>query len=519
MLGALKELMGIDSFLLATEKTNKCVGELQSYLAKKGVSNVKIITPSRIHSTSRSRHGQRALISTSRATKQPQGLFRAACDPQLQRQKTREHEGAVAALSHVQNQRDELERKIDSADQVVAHADARYKEILRRFAALRKARERIAPLKQRVDKARKECDDYDADAMKRKYREEFDRLHRGVMAVLTKMMLSLRESESARIRLNAARLALKAAECKLDESENGSEQLRRQVAHGEIEVKDLKNHAAAMARQLVDLEQRAKEKAAHLKPCDTRSDADTAIWDSLPSEASELEAEMEALESETSTETADGKSVTEFKERLKKIDDCKARLAVSGAECDAKGASVKALEEQWKPALAEMIETVDSSFASYFRRFNCMGGVSLADGQKLDENGEPCGEDDFSDYKLHIKVKWRDNEELHVLGQDGRDSGGERSVATMVYLISLQNINPAPFRVVDEINQAMDSSNERNIFECITSACRDMGKQYFLLTPKLLPDLDYGENCVIQLVFNGPYMPSADTFDLANYCA
>ena len=81
MLGALKELMGIDSFLLATEKTNKCVGELQSYLAKKGVSNVKIITPSRIHSTSRSRHGQRALISTSRATKQPQGLFRAACDP------------------------------------------------------------------------------------------------------------------------------------------------------------------------------------------------------------------------------------------------------------------------------------------------------------------------------------------------------------------------------------------------------------------------------------------------------
>ena len=99
--------------------------------------------------------------------------------------------------------------------------------------------------------------------------------------------------------------------------------------------------------------------------------------------------------------------------------------------------------------------------------------------------------------------------------QGGRDSGGERSVATMVYLISLQNINPAPFRVVDEINQAMDADNERNVFDCITAACRDGGKQYFLLTPKLLPDLDYGEDTAIQLVFNGPYMARPDEFTLA----
>ena len=53
------------------------------------------------------------------------------------------------------------------------------------------------------------------------------------------------------------------------------------------------------------------------------------------------------------------------------------------------------------------------------------------------------------------QVKWRPSEELHALSDQGRDSGGERSVATMVYLIALQDINPCPFRVVDEINQAM----------------------------------------------------------------
>ena len=77
----------------------------------------------------------------------------------------------------------------------------------------------------------------------------------------------------------------------------------------------------------------------------------------------------------------------------------------------------------------------------------------------------------------------------------------------MIYLISLQTVNPAPFRVVDEINQAMDSHNERHVFECITHACRSGGKQYFLLTPKLLPDLDYGEETALQLVHRHACMP------------
>ena len=113
----------------------------------------------------------------------------------------------------------------------------------------------------------------------------------------------------------------------------------------------------------------------------------------------------------------------------------------------------------------------------------------------------------------------------------------------MVYLISLQNINPAPFRVVDEINQAMvrggppaadrpaarvartplafgraqDSSNERNVFQCITHACSQGGKQYFLLTPKLLPDLDYGEDTAIQFVFNGPWMQPRSAISLEQF--
>lgn len=40
-------------------------------------------------------------------------------------------------------------------------------------------------------------------------------------------------------------------------------------------------------------------------------------------------------------------------------------------------------------------------------------------------------------------------------------SGGETSVSIMLFLISLQALADCPFRVIDEINQGMDSFNEK----------------------------------------------------------
>lgn len=47
----------------------------------------------------------------------------------------------------------------------------------------------------------------------------------------------------------------------------------------------------------------------------------------------------------------------------------------------------------------------------------------------------------------------------------GRQSGGEKSVSTIMFLLSLQNITETPLRVVDEINQGMDQTNERKVFQ------------------------------------------------------
>ena len=61
---------------------------------------------------------------------------------------------------------------------------------------------------------------------------------------------------------------------------------------------------------------------------------------------------------------------------------------------------------------------------------------------------------DFGQYSVKISVKFRDSEQLQPLNAQ-RQSGGERSVSTMLYLMSLQGITACPFRVVDEINQVI----------------------------------------------------------------
>lgn len=94
-------------------------------------------------------------------------------------------------------------------------------------------------------------------------------------------------------------------------------------------------------------------------------------------------------------------------------------------------------------------------------------------------------DEDFTKYELRLKVKFRDDEELTQLTKF-HQSGGERAVTTIIYLLALQELTPVPFRVVDEINQGMDASNERKIFDRMVRASqKENAPQVFLLTPKV----------------------------------
>lgn len=133
--------------------------------------------------------------------------------------------------------------------------------------------------------------------------------------------------------------------------------------------------------------------------------------------------------------------------------------------------------------------------------------------------------EEYEKWAIDILVKFRDSEKLQLLtGQ--RQSGGERSLTTILYLMSLTEEARAPFSLVDEINQVgnsyslnigktdgscaqgMDNRAERMVHNSMVEVtCKVDAAQYFLITPKLLPDLEYHERMKILCVNNGEWLP------------
>jgi len=85
----------------------------------------------------------------------------------------------------------------------------------------------------------------------------------------------------------------------------------------------------------------------------------------------------------------------------------------------------------------------------------------------------------------------------------------------------MQRVTPLPFRIVDEINQGMDQTNERAVMTQLLQmsssgpdggggaggkfqADGEMnGRQLFIVSPKLLPDMVHADNIRTEIVLNG----------------
>ncbi|GFY73522.1 structural maintenance of chromosomes protein 5 [Trichonephila inaurata madagascariensis] len=71
--------------------------------------------------------------------------------------------------------------------------------------------------------------------------------------------------------------------------------------------------------------------------------------------------------------------------------------------------------------------------------------------------------DDFPNYGLQIKLKYRVDEDFMELSPT-HHSGGECSVAAIIFILSLQELTEVPFRCIDEINQLlMDLSYHKDV--------------------------------------------------------
>ncbi|CDZ98809.1 Structural maintenance of chromosome protein SMC5/Spr18, SMC superfamily [Phaffia rhodozyma] len=162
---------------------------------------------------------------------------------------------------------------------------------------------------------------------------------------------------------------------------------------------------------------------------------------------------------------------------------------------------VNSTRSKWYPELQKLI-----------RNFNAKFSVAM---DALDDRGEIRikEHDDYDQWAIEILVSFRAQDKLQLLTST-HQSGGERSLATIMYLMSLIELSNAPFSLVDEINQGMDQRSEREVHnQMVRVTCHKDAGQFFLLTPKLLTGLDYHERMRVLVVCNGEWLPERKAGD------
>lgn len=175
-----------------------------------------------------------------------------------------------------------------------------------------------------------------------------------------------------------------------------------------------------------------------------------------------------------------------YEKRAREIQDIQGRMAERQTQVEEISGQITHFRQIWEPRLQNMVARVSAAFGEAFESIGCAGEVLLS---KSGDNADELPTDDFEKWAIQIKVKFRETEKLQLLtGQ--RQSGGERSVSTIFYLMALQDLAKAPFRVVDEINQGMDPRNERLVHgRMVEAACRPDTSQYISIIVTLTLDI------------------------------
>lgn len=217
--------------------------------------------------------------------------------------------------------------------------------------------------------------------------------------------------------------------------------------------------------------------------------------------------------------------IKEFEDREKQIEKLRSKLAEFQDKLTELGGAIDEIRKNWEPRLDALIKKISDAFADSFNRIGCAGQVTLDKVEDEPETEGEAGGSDFDRWAIQIHVKFRENAQLSLLDSH-RQSGGERAVSTIFYLMALQSLSASPFRVVDEINQGMDPRNERMVhgrlvdIACASSEGEDFepdedgnpiggsgGGQYFLITPKLLNGLSYKRGMRVLCIYSGEHMP------------
>jgi len=409
----------------------------------------------------------------------------------------------------IRHELEELESQLHDLNPQIEDLQQRYETTLNQlqdfnqeFHTARNVLNEYETLRMRLSAAEKKLVDLNAQASQDQQQERQQLIDR-LKTVVGQSVIALQKAGQANdtsIDLIVESAALKLAEEGLDANarlcKQTLAQMQNQFSVLEQEFDRVSKEFDTCKQNLKNLKERAESIAPMLNSAGETLPL-KAVLEVLPATLPELDAAIDDAQIKIDT-------IADNPEILHHYEKRKAELEQTVANVTELATSKQALQMEmdrefgpWEAALSRTCQAVDALFGIYMQELGNVGQVCLSKSQSLAEWG------------IEIQVKFRKDATLQCLNAHVQ-SGGERSVSTIMYLMALleSSNSHTPFRCVDEINQGLDERNERLVFRrIVANSTTPQSGQYFLITPKLLPNLTDMEHphVTVLCIFNGPY--------------
>jgi chromosome segregation ATPase len=278
---------------------------------------------------------------------------------------------------------------------------------------------------------------------------------------------------------------------------------------------------------------KCEKKGKVLSPPQTLKDN---CWAKCPSDIAAVQALIDVFRSDI----ASGKEFFESNVNLRELTNAKMqelakarkKLAQHKAGNGRKKTELERRKLAWQKDVETAVHKIDVQFRKLMMGKTRPGSAIAGETRQVSIKGElGCAArvalvvpSDFGKAGITIHLSF-DGTPFRLLNSGGgcqTFSGGQRSIATIMYLLSLQQHSRRPIRMVDEINQGMGSNNRRLAYSAIGrfSESRNGGCQFFLFSQKLLMNehrFEYPKSATVLVVHMGQFMIKGKEWNLPKF--
>jgi chromosome segregation protein len=258
-------------------------------------------------------------------------------------------------------------------------------------------------------------------------------------------------------------------ESKMQVLEESTEKLSTQAIENRIQLALLEYRRENAKAQLENVESSLKDARAHVATATAKAEL-LGPRIAVVKSTSEIQDEMRLTDGHLAALADVSEDIERMYESYSKLYlELKEKAQTVAENREKTLEEVKTRMQSWRQVMLSLIERVNLEYQRVMSQTLATGEVKLSNVNDIESAG------------LEILVGFKGSKPVAL--DSHTQSGGERTTATMSFLLALQQHVMSPFRAVDEYDIHMDPKNREMIARMLLSMIKEATTQYVVITP------------------------------------